>query len=76
MSSIPGNVFNYSIPLSPGHLPGIPSTTGGYMPVDRHIAYRNRENGWTTVSHGRKKGGWQGHKARVVAEAVKNMIIN
>jgi hypothetical protein len=78
MSSIPGNVFDYSIPLRPGHLPGIQPATGGYMPVDRHIAYRSRptdEHGWTTVSRGRKAGGWQGRKARAVTDAVKNMIV-
>ena len=75
--NIPGNVFDYSIPLRPGHLPGILPTTRGYMPIDVHRrpTYAADDNGWRTVHHGRKTGGWQGRKARATAEAVKNLIL-
>ena len=68
MSSIPGNVFDHSIPLRPGHLPGIQPTSRSYMPVDRHMAYRtyaSDEHGWTLVQSRRSRrnkgsSGWKG----------------
>lgn len=68
MSSIPGNVFDFSIPLRPGHLSGIEATTRGYMPLDRHMAYRSyasNEHGWTFVQgrrarRGNTSSGWKG----------------
>jgi hypothetical protein len=58
-TAIPGNIFDDSVPISPGHLPGI-STIVHDVVVPKSSA---EESVWRKVHYGRKNDKrWHGNK--------------
>ena len=73
MSSIPGNVFDESVPLRPGHLPGISSIDHSkvYYKFNTGRKDKSEETGWKVVQNkrGQASSGWRGSNDK------KNIIL-
>jgi hypothetical protein len=72
MSSIPGNVFDDSVPISPGHLPGISISLRDKVHYKHNNVNTNVEQGWVLVQNRCKRGnsnGWKGNNEK------KNIIM-
>lgn len=76
MSSVPGNVFDESVPLRPGHLPGISSIDHSKVHYRLNTGRRDTSNeqGWTVVQNrrarrGKEYNGWKGSSDK------KNVIL-
>ena len=73
MSTIPGYVFDDSVPLHPGHLPGISSLDYNKVHYKFNTGRRSTsdDQGWTVVHHrrGKTSNGWKGSNEK------KNIIL-